>query len=132
VSQENVEIVQRGFAAMKRGDTEAVLAEMAPAIEWYPTADFVDIGPFRGYNGIRELMNLLLSTFDAYTLEPEDLIDAGDKVVVPVRQTGRGKGSELAVDARYILVFTLREGKSVRVESYYDEREALKAVGLEE
>jgi ketosteroid isomerase-like protein len=123
--------VRRGFAAMNSGDTEAVLAKMAPEIEWYPTADFVEIGPFRGHAGIRELMNLVLTSFDAYELHPEELIDAGHKVIAPVRQTGQGKGSGIPVDVRYILIFTLHEGRSVRVESYYDRQQALKAAGLE-
>jgi ketosteroid isomerase-like protein len=132
VSQENVEIVRRGFDALNNGDVDAVIADMDPSIEWYPTRDFVDIGPFRGHEGIRDLTNLVFGAFDGYSLQPEELVDAGDAVVVPVRQTGRGKGSGIGVDVRYILVFKLHEGKAVRVESYYDRREAFKAVGLEE
>jgi ketosteroid isomerase-like protein len=132
VSQENLEIVRRGFAALNSGDVDAVIAEMDPSIEWHPTGDFVDIGPFRGHRGIRDLTSLVFGAFDAYSLQPEELIDAGDAVVAPVRQTGRGKGSGIAVDVRYVLVFELHEGKALRVESYYDRQEALKAVGLEE
>ena len=132
MSQQNVESVRRGFAAINRGDTDAVLADMDDGIEWYPTDDFADIGPFRGHGGIRELMNLVLNAVDDYSLEPEELIDAGEKVVAPVHQTARGKGSGVPVDVRYILVFTLREGKAVHVDSYYDRRRALQAAGLTE
>lgn len=129
MSRENVETVRRGFVALNDGDIVRVLAEMDPSIEWYPTSDFVDIGPFCGHDGIRGLMNLVLGAFEEYSLEPEELIDAGDAVVVPVHQTGRGKESGIAVDVRYILVFTLRAGQAVRVESFYDREEALAAAG---
>lgn len=124
---DNVEIVRRGFAAMSRGDVETVLADMDPEIEWSPTDDFVDIGPFRGHDGVRELMNLVLGAFEYYSLEPEELIEVGDAVVAPVRQTGRGKGSGVAVDVRYVLVFTMRGGRAVRVQSFYDRQQALAA-----
>ena len=130
MSEGNVEIVRRGFAAINRGDTDAVLADMDAAIEWYPTDDFVDIGPFQGHDGVRELMEFVLRTFEEYALEPEELMDAGDMVVAPVHQAGRGKDSGVGVDVRYILVFTLRGGKCTRVDSYYDRAEALRAAGL--
>jgi ketosteroid isomerase-like protein len=130
MSEADLEVVRRGFAAMDRGDVEAVLAGMDPDIEWYPTLDFVDIGPFRGHAGIRRLMDLILAAFDSYSLQPEELIDAGEHVVAPVRQTGRGKGSGIDVDVRYILVFTMRGGRALRVESFYDRKQALAAAGL--
>ena len=132
MSKENVEIVRRGFAALNRGDVEGVVADMHPDVEWYPTSDFLDIGPFRGHDGVRDLMSLVFSVFDGYCLQPEELIDAGDAVIAPVLQTGRGKESGVEANVRYILVFKLREGKAVRVESYYERREALEAAGLEE
>jgi len=132
MSKENVEVVRRGFVALNVGDVDGVLAGMDPSIEWYPTSDFVDIGPFRGHDGIRALMSLVAAAFDDYRLEPQELIDVGDAVIAPVHQTGRGKGSGIHADVRYILVFKMNAGQAFRVESYYDQREALKAVGLEE
>jgi ketosteroid isomerase-like protein len=126
----NVDIVRRGFAALNSGDVDAVIAQMDPSVVWFPTPDFLDVGPFRGHDGVRDLINLIVGAFDEYVLEPEELIDGGDTVVVPVHQTGRGKGSGLAVDARYILVFTMRDGRTTRVDSYYDRGEALAAAGL--
>jgi ketosteroid isomerase-like protein len=122
--------VRRGFDAMSRGDVDAVLAEMAPAIEWYPTVDFAELGPFVGPAGIRKLMSMMLDAFDDFALEPQELVAVDDKVVAPVHQTGRGKGSGAVVEARYVLVFTFRDGKAVRVESFYDRDEALAAARI--
>jgi uncharacterized protein len=132
VSQENVDNVRRGFEAMNRGDIEGTLEMMDPSIEWHPTEDFVEAGPFRGHAGVRQLLGFLLNAFDSYAIEPQEFIEAGDKVIVPVHQSGRGKGSGAKVDVRYIVVFTLRDGKGVRVDSYYDREEALKSAGLSE
>ena len=57
--------------------------------------------------------------------------DAGDKVVVLVRQRGRSKAAGMPVDMSFAQVWTLRDGKESRMEMYSDPNEALKAVGLE-
>ena len=130
MSRDNVEVVRRGFEAINRGDPEGVVREMHPDIEWYPTDDFAEAGPFRGHAGVRQLMELMLGTFDSFSIEPDELIDGGGKVIAPIHQTGRGKSSGIEIDVRYVLVFTMRSGKAIRVDSYYDRDQALAAAGL--
>ena len=62
----------------------------------------------------------------------EALHDAGDMVVAIVRQRGRSKTSGLPVDMAFGQVWTIRDGKSARMEMYADPAEALAAVGLSE
>ena len=74
-----------------------------------------------------------LAPFESYYARPEEIIDAGEAVVVRLRQGGRGKQSGLEVKMPpYWLVYRLRDGGAVRIEFYRDQAEALKAVGLEE
>ena len=56
----------------------------------------------------------------------------GDRVVGIVEQRGRARFTGLPVNMRFGQVFTLRDGKQVRMEMYADPDEALKAAGLEE
>jgi ketosteroid isomerase-like protein len=66
-----------------------------------------------------------------WAIEVVDIHDAGDdRVVGVVDQRGRSKSTGLPVDMRYAQVFTIRDGKHVRMEMYDDPDEALKAVGL--
>jgi ketosteroid isomerase-like protein len=58
--------------------------------------------------------------------------DAGDKVVTVVRQRGQSKTSGLPVDMAFGQVWTIRDGKSTRMEMYADPVEALEAMGLSE
>jgi ketosteroid isomerase-like protein len=68
---------------------------------------------------------------DVYT-EPEELIDAGARVVVPVRVSGRGRQSGAAVDLRLTMVVALRDGLIVHIRNYPEKDEALEAAGLSE
>jgi ketosteroid isomerase-like protein len=60
----------------------------------------------------------------------EDLIDAGDVVVTRMRAHMTGVQSGLEGDMRFTQVTTLRNGKVVLAEFFWDHREALKAAGL--
>ena len=63
----------------------------------------------------------------------EDLIDAGDSVVLRVRAriTGEQSGLE-GGDMHYSSVVTVRKGKAVLIEFFWDPQEALEAAGLRE
>jgi ketosteroid isomerase-like protein len=63
-------------------------------------------------------------------MEPQEFIDAGDKVVVSVRLVGVGKQSGVATMANAAHMWTFREGKIVRLTVFQTLQEALEAVGL--
>ena len=63
-------------------------------------------------------------------MEPERWIDAGDKIVFVFRMTAKGKGSGVEVNRRDAMVSTIRDGKTVRVDYYNNEAQALEAAGL--
>jgi ketosteroid isomerase-like protein len=71
--------------------------------------------------------------FESFTLEPLEYIDAGDdKVVVVARLSARGKESGVAVERLDGMVWTIRDGMTVRLDYYGSRAEALEAVGLPE
>ena len=129
MSQENVEIVRRSFEAFDAGAYEAALEAFAPDIE-YDLSHFPDGGVYRGHDGVREAFRIWLGTWEDYRQERDELVDAGDEVIVPVREYGRGKGSGLALERPTFGVWKLRDGKVVRIRFFSTMAEALEAVGL--
>jgi ketosteroid isomerase-like protein len=74
-----------------------------------------------------------MSPFENFYAHAEEFVDAGDAVVVRVRQGGRGKQSGAEVEMPpYWQVYRLLDGRAVRIEVYGDQRRALEAVGLAE
>ena len=67
-----------------------------------------------------------------YGFETEEIRDCGEHVLVVVRENARGKASGAVVDARIYQVMTFREGRVLRYQEFYDETQALEAVGLRE
>ena len=129
MSQENVEIVRRAFQylASGRGGSE-VLASFDPNVVMKP----VETGATHGVNAIRDNFERWQSTFDELEVTVEEITGAGDRVVHSAHWRGRGSGSGVKVDARYYEVYTLRDGKIIRVAEYTERADALEAAGLSE
>jgi ketosteroid isomerase-like protein len=132
MAQEDVEIVRQGYEALNRGDVEAVLAMCEPAIECRLPEGGLSAGTLRGREALHEFLQSYIEAFESFQLAPEEILDAGNRVLVFLRLSGRGRGSGLAVEVRPTHVWTMRDGKAIRVEAFTEsEREAaLKAAGL--
>ena len=144
MSQENVEIVRRNYAALvegfERGDFEtarfdAFFEWLDPEIDWRGPREFPDLAePRVGPEGVREYAGVLFEAIEDYRMVPEEFIDAGDdRVLVFSREGGRGRGSGAEVITQPTAhLWTIRNGRAVRMQSYWERSEALEAAGLSE
>jgi ketosteroid isomerase-like protein len=92
MSQENVEIVKRCIEAYQAGDLTASVVDFDPEVEFDMTFR-PEGGIFRGHKGVAEGLRTRTGAFEGWSFEVEDVIDAGDQVLVISRESGRGKGS---------------------------------------
>lgn len=132
MSAENIELVRAATEAMQRGDAEGALAALDPEIEWHATVGGVDEG--RVARGHDEVVQGFLDYFEVWErieLRAEDFIDAGgEEVVVFFHEVAKGRKSGIVVETDTGTINTVRNGKIVRVRSYMDRDEALRAAGL--
>lgn len=131
-SQENVEVVRRMTEAFLSGDGDAALAVMHPDVEFEAGAR-PDASVWRGRAGVRRAIVEWTGTWDEYSLEIHDYIDAPDeRVVVLWTERGRGKGSGIAIEHHGGYVVTVRTGEIIRIALYNDTAQALSTLGLSE
>ena len=135
MSEENVDVVRRAIAAFNRGELET----LATTYDWYhEELEFLEdpslpeTAAHRGPAAIEAYFRNFLDLFDDYRFEIEEIVDAGDQVVVVNRQRGRPKGRNTEVDMRNTWVFQFRDGMIARITPYWDRSTALAAVGLAE
>jgi ketosteroid isomerase-like protein len=138
MSQENVEIVKGLAEAFQRRDHERPFDFYDPEIEW-EASQLEGVAPdlagvYRGHDGVRTFWRRWLSAWRDLQFEVQDVRDAGDKVVLLIRnQRQWGRHSGIATEfPPYGWVFTIHGGKVVRVRWYSDQASALEAVGLSE
>jgi len=131
MSQENVEVVRRGFATWNAGDMDAYRELLDPEVSWRPGEGWPEPGPYVGRDTVMRQLVQLRETWDAETLEPiDDFIDAADRVVVKVIWRAVGHGPELNLELTG--VYTVRNGRITAIEFFRDHVEALKTLGLSE
>jgi ketosteroid isomerase-like protein len=92
MSQENVETVRRGYALYAAGELEAVTALFSADAELADAGGLglagTAAGTRYGGEGFLRAAEEAVEAFEDYSVEPEDFIDAGEAVVVPVRISG--------------------------------------------
>jgi ketosteroid isomerase-like protein len=133
MSQENVEIIRRGYEAFAEG--RIAFEMLDPEIEWRGPREFPDLAePHYGHEGVRRYMAELDEVFEGYRMVAEEFMDAGsDQVLVFTREGGRGRGSGAEVETHPTgHLWTLRGGNAIRLQSYWERSEALEAAGLRE
>jgi ketosteroid isomerase-like protein len=128
--QSNVEIARQAFEHFIRTG-EPDWEQIDPEVEVYDH-DIPDAGTYRGHNGYANWLADWGAAWSDFSMEAERWIDAGDKVVLVLRMTAKGKGSGVELKRRDAMVSTVRDGKTVRVDYYNNEAQALEAVGLRE
>jgi ketosteroid isomerase-like protein len=134
MSEENVELVRRVFEANARGDAVGVLALYDPAVEWdisrAPARDVLgEPHVFHGHNGLREFFRAWYEAWGHIEPDLEDLIDAGEHVVSVETTRGRGRASGAEVELPHAAIWTVRNGRIIRVVWFGTRAEALEAAG---
>ena len=131
MSQENVEAVRAAFEQYARGDMSGLRTAFTDDFELVTASEMPDGGTYRGEDA-REWMITYVESFDRFTMEASEIIDAGDQVVAAFVQRGCPRGSEIPVESRWWQVVTLRSDGVSRLELFSGRDQALEAAGLRE
>jgi len=134
MSQENVEVVRRLREALNARDLDRYYCEFFdPDVEWRTSVEDPDAAIHRGLQAYKRYVEQWIENFDGLHADVEEYIDVGDdRVFTWCRYTGRGRTSGAPADWYLAIIFTIRDGKVVRGEEYFDRNEALEAAGLSE
>jgi ketosteroid isomerase-like protein len=125
VSQEDVEVVRTIYTLWSKDESARHLID--PDIEYVNPPYAVESGVRHG----RTALSKVREVYPDFRVEPERFVDAGEHVVV----IGIARGTSASgVEAKWRqgYVWTVREGKAIRLRWFNQPSEALKVVGLEE
>jgi ketosteroid isomerase-like protein len=122
-------VARQLWAAWEGGDVEGMFELIDPEIVSTQFPEQVDVRDYHGHEGVRAVMEDWIGTWDDWKIELLDVRVIGDSVVLSLYQSGRGKGSGVAMEAPVWFVWLVRDGKVARWEMFSSEREALEAAG---
>jgi ketosteroid isomerase-like protein len=126
-----------GCEAFNRRDLDALLLGIDPDCEIQPPHELVEAGlvdaSYRGPAGYRELLSSWSEVWGAGArLEPLELIDLGERVVVLSNMPARAQASGVPLNEPFATVSTMKDGSVISQRQYRDHAQALEAVGLRE
>jgi ketosteroid isomerase-like protein len=132
LASQNVEQLLRAFATYNevfRGGDDAEFMEFVhPEVEWYPATAGMD-PVYRGREGVRRWVHEFQEPWQELEIEPEEIVDKGDRVLVVLHLRGKGEASGVDVDMLMYETFRFRDDLVVERRPYLDRAEALEAVG---
>src|SRR5262245_11122052 len=143
MSQENVDLVRglippsdMDLAALFRD--KAVFDQMVSALEPFidPQVESVAVWQggtvYDGVQGFRQLWLDWLEPWTSYHTGVDEVIDAGERVVLFARDTGWREDTDVEVELVAASIWDVRDGKIIRVEFFASREEALEAAGPSE
>ena len=126
MSQENVELARRAYAAFQAGDIDEWVRYFDPAVE-FNSSEME--GPFRGHEGLREWAAGLLAAFPDWRPSIVEMRDLDDLVLIHATARGAGAGSGVGIEVDFWQAVEFRDGRMVWYAAFRNEAEALEAVG---
>jgi ketosteroid isomerase-like protein len=140
MSQGNVELVRASwpeeFDVVALLGDEDLLRQAFGGLSEEVEVEFLANAPgvpdlrYCGHEGLADGWRDWLAPYESYRLAAEELIDAGDDVVVFARVRARTHRDGVLIQHAPAAVCTVRDGQIVRVRFYLERDRALEAVGL--
>jgi ketosteroid isomerase-like protein len=124
----NVDLVRRGFEALRDGDVEGLMPLIHPEFEaTTPPGLAAEPDTYRGPEGIRRYFESFYEVMDRVRFEAEDFIPVGERVVVPLTLRARGRTTGIETAQKVVQIWDVKDEKAYRVEVYATLEEAMAA-----
>ena len=125
----NVETLRRGYEAMNRRDLSEVSSLIDEDIVWDPGELSPEGRPgSHGRDSFLTFVGSWIDAFDDFRVEPYEIIEDEPFVLALVRQSGHGHASGAPIEIEIAHLWTIEDGRAIRLESYRSRQAALEAV----
>ena len=131
MSAADVQAMRATFDEMAEGDSMAILRMMDPEVRIYPRPEepgVLDV--YEGWQGAMDYAMNWYSQWEEYESEPVEFIDAGDHVLVVLRERGRMERDGVEVEQDFSHSFRLVDGRVAEWRMYVTHAQARAALGL--
>jgi ketosteroid isomerase-like protein len=132
MSEENVEVVRRGYAAFSEKGVEGAIPCFTEDAVTYSIPEWPDDPEYHGHDGLRKLTWQWTENFDSFGFDISELRDGGDTVIALYELVGETKGSAMPMRMQIGAVSEFRDGRIARQRLFSSWEGALDAAGLSE
>ena len=118
-----IQTVRAFYAAFQHDDVPAFCDLMDSAIEWTAAENLIynDRSPYIGKDAVVDLVfRRLRSDWENFVMDPQEILGRDDLVIASGRFRGTFKANGATLDAQFVQVFHLKDGKVARCQMYTD------------
>jgi ketosteroid isomerase-like protein len=121
MSDHNLQIIQKHYAASDRGDVKAMLEVLAPNAAWTEMAGFPYAGTYIGPQAVLDgVFKRIQIDWNGYKFQLERLCDAGDTIVALGQYSGTYKETGKLFQCRVAHVWQLKDDRVCKFEQFCD------------
>jgi ketosteroid isomerase-like protein len=126
---DKIEQARAAYAAWSARDLDAFVEVFSEDVEVRPfLGRGLGASTYRGHSGLRRWYEEATEDWDELRVEPHEFREAGDRLAVFLKATGKGRGSHVEVEAEIVHVAEFRDGKFTKLQGFGDREQALKAL----
>jgi ketosteroid isomerase-like protein len=122
------EILDYGFDAFNRGDFDAASEHFEPDIVWRDPSEVPDAGEHHGPEEVRALWRSFAEQWTDMRMDPLEFVEDGERTLVRVKFSGRGRESGAPMELQFFQVWTIRDLRACRVDSFLSRETAHEAL----
>jgi ketosteroid isomerase-like protein len=131
VGEHDIKAIRRIYTALTRWDVDDLVANVTHDIEWTLPEPLPWGGTHHGPDGVRSFARIFRDHVDGPWADPDDFLDADDRIVVLGRLRGRARETGEPFEVEFAHVWTLTDGIASRVRVFYDSAPILAAIAGE-
>ena len=129
MSEHDVESLRRIYNAFSRWDVDELVSDLAHDIEWSLPDTLPWGGTRHGHEGVRAFVSVSNDHVEGRWADPDDFLDAGDRLIVQGRMRGRAKASGRGYEVDFVHIWTMTDGVASRMRAYFDTAPIMAALG---
>jgi ketosteroid isomerase-like protein len=131
MSKDNVALVLRTFDAFRVGGFEAMLEFFSSDVVWHPIPGWIEDTEYRGHDGTRKMSGVFTDNFVDLKLEPREVREVEDRVLVLVEATGTTRHGAVPIEWKAAFVYSdFREQAIGDVRFFLTWEEGVQALGV--
>ena len=122
MSEENLDVIRRGYEAFGRGDIDGLLESFDEQINWVTPGppELATSGNRTGRQAVAQFFTAVNDTFEIQRFEPREFLAQGDRIVVLGSETTRVRATGKVLELDWVHVFAMRNRKVIAFQDFLD------------
>ena len=128
MGEREVALIRQGYEDFNKGDLAAWAENLQPDFVVSDREELPDPQTYQGAEGATQAAAEAGEEFDDYRIEPDEILDLGDHILVVATQSGTGKVSGVPVEGPIVHLWRMRDGIAASMQAFSTKEQALAAL----